>query len=122
MFAAIPIGTGSDWARMYRTPREPQQAIELLQTGRHIRQDIGRLRCQVAGREEIRYFDNVAGLGYDAFVTQKTAHIAKNGVRGQSFYFRALLSGLLSYQPVSLRLEGDTFTFDGKIYSANVAI
>lgn len=122
LFAAIPIGTGSDWARMYRIPRQPQQAIELLTNGKHIRQDIGRLRCQTSAGEKVCYFDNVAGLGYDAYVTQKTAHIAKNGVRGQFFYFRALLSGLLAYHPVSLRFEADTFDFEGKIYSANVAI
>ena len=122
LFAAIPIGTGSDWARMYRIPRNPHTAAALLKTGRHSRQDIGRLRCDTPAGETTRYFVNVAGLGYDAYVTKKTAHIAKNGVRGQFFYLRALLSGLLSYEPVSIRFEADSFSFEGKIYSANVAI
>lgn len=122
LFSAIPTGTGSDWARMYQLPRNMKTAASLLNSHTVFRQDIGKLTCQREGKSVVRYFDNIAGLGYDAFVTDKTSHLSKNGIKGQFFYFKALFGGLLQYQPIAMTVKASSFQFSGPMYSANVAI
>lgn len=122
LFTAIPTGTGSDWARMYQLPHNMKTAASLLISHTIFRQDIGKLTCQREEESVVRYFDNIAGLGYDAFVTDKTSHLAKTGIRGQLFYFKALFGGLLQYRPIAMEVKASSFQFSGPVYSANVAI
>ncbi len=64
--AVIPLGTGNDWIKTYKIPQNIRKAIKLLVAKKTILQDIGCLHMQ----HKTVYFNNGAGIGYDAYVVK----------------------------------------------------
>ncbi len=66
----VPLGTGNDWARSLRLPRDPGRLAALIATGVPAPHDVGVIRFP--GREaQPRWFVNVAGAGFDAQVISR---------------------------------------------------
>ena len=63
--SVIPIGTGNDWVKTYSIPNNIPDAIGLIKKETTITQDIG---LSITGKNKIKYFVNVAGLGFDGYV------------------------------------------------------
>ncbi len=64
--AVIPLGTGNDWIKTYNIPKSIRKSIKLLVDKKTILQDIGCIEMQ----HKNVYFNNSAGIGYDAFVVK----------------------------------------------------
>ena len=70
--AALPVGTGNDWARSLGMPRALADAVAALASRSPVRCDAGRLVFTDAdGAERRRFFANVAGAGFDALVLER---------------------------------------------------
>jgi len=67
----VPVGTGNDWARSLALPRRPADLAGLLAAGRTIECDLGRIEYSIGGARAQRWFVNVAGAGFDAFVIRR---------------------------------------------------
>jgi len=91
-FAAIPIGTGNDWAKTHRIPSNLKKAIQLLVQPKVIKHDIGKVTYHNINtlQKEERFFINVAGLAYDAFVTKASETRPKYG--NSQFYYLYLIA------------------------------
>ncbi len=70
-FTLLPIGTGNDWIKTHRIPKNFGNWLLFFQKGKTSFQDIGRLDYQENGSTERRYFINVAGLSYDGYVARQ---------------------------------------------------
>ena len=68
----IPVGTGNDWCRTYKIPNDIEKSVEIISKKHVFKQDVGRAFYIKDGKEESRYFMNVAGMGFDAFVAFQT--------------------------------------------------
>ncbi|MCS7286440.1 MAG: diacylglycerol kinase family lipid kinase [Anaerolineae bacterium] len=117
---AIPGGTGSDFTRSLGLPRDPIKAFEKILEGETTRVDLGEIECFKEGRPERRYFINVAGLGFDAVVAERTNRLPKF-MGGTLPYLFSLLVTLLTYKSLPFKINIDSQTLELKAYLVVVA-
>ena len=116
----LPVGTGSDFARALRLPRDPPAAaIHLMRRAQPQPLDVGRVDCVRGGRPATRYFANIAGLGFDGEVADRVNRAGKSG--GSLAYQTMLLRGLVTYQNKHVRLGVDGAMREGVMNSVIVA-
>lgn len=122
--AAITIGTGNDWGRMFDIPSDYASAIELIAREKTFLQDAGLVIYQNGSETASRYFINIAGLGFDAIVAKKTNRLKERG-KGNSFsYLTSLFSSLLKYkhQQSEITVDKTHHKVNTKLFSMNVGI
>jgi YegS/Rv2252/BmrU family lipid kinase len=86
--AVIPIGTGNDWVKNYNIPRNTENAVKVIQNNNSILQDIG-LITLLENKKQI-FFNNAAGIGFDAYVVKNLYRYKKWG--SLAYLFAALFS------------------------------
>ena len=101
--AVIPIGTGNDWVKNYSVPKAPEKAIRLIRNKKTIYQDIGKITL-LDDHKEV-YFNNAAGIGFDAFVVK---NISKYKKWGSLAYIIAALVSLKTYTPGKITYVSET--------------
>lgn len=108
---------------MYGIPLKYKKAIKIISKGKTFFQDIGKVEYHNFNKKEIRYFVNVAGLGYDAFVAKKTNRLKEKGSGNSFAYLLNIVLGLFQYKNkfIELRID-DKLEFKGRIFSMSVGI
>lgn len=96
----IPIGTGNDWVKTYNISKHYKKAIEIIKAENTIKQDIGKIILTETNK--IIYFNNLAGIGFDAYVVNKV-HKFKN--LGSLAYLTGALVSLFSYKKSLLEIH-----------------
>lgn len=94
----VPVGTGNDWCRMFNVPFKYKKAVKLIQKQNTFVQDVGIVRYHNSKDIKTRYFINVAGMGYDAVVAEKTNKDKSHGRGGPLIYLKNLFTSLLFYK------------------------
>lgn len=99
----VPVGSGNDFAHAIGIPMQADRALSLALKGEPQWVDIG-LMTDENGRKE--YFDNTAGIGFDAVVTIRSHKLPI--VRGFMMYLTAVLQTiLLNHNPMNMKVEAD---------------
>lgn len=119
-FALLPVGTGNDWIKTHKIPKDLNTWIEVLKKEKTIFQDAGFIRCIFNEKKIERYFINVAGMAYDAFGVRLSE--GKNWRFPKIQYLLLALRGLFKY-----KIHRAKLTFDDKevvdfFYIINVGI
>ncbi len=96
--AMIAVGTGNDWVKTFNIPANYEKAIIVIKNNNEIIQDVGFLTYQNSEGQKERYFINVAGLGFDGLVAQKTNYDKKRGKGNPLLYLKNLFTSLYSYK------------------------
>ena len=96
----VPFGSGNGLSRFLGIPMDTIKAIELLNTGRTEAIDSGRLNGK-------RFF-NMAGMGFDAHISEVFSHGKK---RGFISYIKSTFQEISNYKP-----ETYIINIDGKEY------
>jgi YegS/Rv2252/BmrU family lipid kinase len=119
----IPIGTGNDWCRMFNVPFDYLKAIRILKRKNTFIQDAGKVTYYHKDDKLVRYFMNVAGMGYDALVAKKTNLLKERGMGGPLIYMYFVFASLFQYKFIEAVIEVDgMMAFKGEIFSMNVGI
>jgi len=119
----IPVGTGNDWCRTFGIPFDYKKAIAVLKSRKTFLQDVGVVHYYKDHEPQIRYFMNVAGMGYDALVAKKTNILKEKGHGGALAYFYFVFASLFQYKFLDGVIEvDDQVVFKGEIFSMNVGI
>lgn len=92
----IPLGSGNGLARYLKIPIDPVKAIRRITNGQIRNIDSGQLNG--------RAFFNMAGVGFDALVSNR---FAANKNRGALEYMKVVLSEISSYKPKTYKVEVD---------------
>lgn len=122
VFALLPVGTGNDWIKTHGLPKDCKAVLRLMQAERTLLHDIGHIHYyDTKGLPQRRYFLNVAGLGYDAFVTQISQEKRLWGSTSLT-YFYLILSSLLRYRTTRMRVTMDHELLEGAIYSLAIGL
>lgn len=122
LFTLLPIGTGNDWVKTYRIPKASPQWAEFLKNGKTTLQDIGWLNYQKEdGREQKRYFLNVAGLSYDAYVARR-AEAYKTQVSSKIFYLFLIFRCLFEFKIPRIKVQYDGQTVEDFFYTINIGV
>lgn len=121
--AAIPVGSGNDWSRTHSIPFEIEEALDVIQKGKTILQDIARVSYVESGVTNVRYMVNGAGIGLDASICKRCNIAKNNGKGGASSYVKASFLSLLGRDsnPTEVLVDGKRF-FLGKMFSIAVGI
>jgi len=119
----IPVGTGNDWCRMFDIPFDYLKAIHILKRKQIFMQDAGKVTYYHQNDQLVRYFLNVAGMGYDALVAKKTNMLKEKGLGGPLTYMYFVFASLFQYRFIEAVIEVDGKpAFKGEIFSMNVGI
>lgn len=119
----IPVGTGNDWCRMFDIPFDYKKAIDILKQKHPFIQDVGKISYYAKNNLTIRYFMNVAGMGYDALVAKKTNMMKERGKGNPLTYLYFVFAGLFQYKFMEGVIEiDDHILFKGEIFSMNAGI
>ena len=122
IIGVIPVGTGNDWIKTFGIPNNYPEAIQMIEKGDTMQQDIGRIIYTRNNQARICYFANMAGFGFDAMVAEKTNHLKDQGRKGISLYLQALGSSFLNYQTGKARLIIDDKVIDELVFSVSIGI
>lgn len=119
----IPVGTGNDWCRNFGIPFDYKKAIAVLKAGKVFIQDVGMVHYYKDQQARVRYFMNVAGMGYDALVAKKTNILKEKGHGGAFAYFYFIFASLFQYKFLDgvIEVDGEVI-YKGEIFSMNVGI
>jgi YegS/Rv2252/BmrU family lipid kinase len=122
-YALLPVGTGNDWARMYGLSCDPRTRLIQLQNNPAPRwQDVGLIEYERAGQRHLRYFANVAGFAYDAYVVHQIEKRTRP-LRSRLHYLWAVGQHLMDYQPQrGCILMDDGTEIKDRFYTINVGI
>ena len=117
--AMLAAGTGNDWCRTFLNSAKPKQVFEWMKAEKTYVQDVGWATYQENGKEEKRYFLNVAGMGFDAYVAKN--YLSDNP--GNSLiYLKGLLKGLLKFQAPKAHLSFDSEEISGTAFILAAAL
>ncbi len=121
-YALLPVGTGNDWARMYGIPKDPRVRLERLLEPQTTLQDAGVLHYQKDGQRQTRFFANVAGLAYDAYIVQQ-AELQGQKMRSRLLYLLLIARYLFEYQLSKAKITIDgSRTVEDYFYTINAGI
>jgi diacylglycerol kinase family enzyme len=120
-FTLLPIGTGNDWVRTHGIPKKHGDWAFFLQNADTVSQDVGWLSFQQNGVPGKRYFINVAGLSYDAYVA-KRSEAYKTQLSSTVFYLLLVFRCLFEYRVPRLRVCFDGKEVVGRFYTINLGI
>lgn len=104
-FAMVPAGTGNDWCRTFQHSASPRKIISWLIAGKTLVQDVGWATYEENGEAGKRYFLNVAGMGFDAFVAK---HYLSESPSNSLVYLKGLLSGLFKFDAPKVHIQFDS--------------
>ncbi|MCU0511210.1 MAG: diacylglycerol kinase family lipid kinase [Anaerolineae bacterium] len=114
-YAALPAGTGQDWARGMGMPLHARAALDWLARAKPRTIDLG----HVAYDDQARYFLNISSAGISHDVVQR---VEKADKRRPWTFFNAAVAAILRYQPeaVTVRLDGEPW-YAGRMYIIAIA-
>ncbi len=122
IYGVIPFGTGNDWIRTHKIPKNTRKAIQVIKAGKTMLQDVGLANyTTIEGEQQKRYFMNVAGMSYDAICTKASEEkgiFASNKI----LYLYLLLSCLRDFVAPRGRVFFDGKTDEDNYYLVNVGV
>lgn len=109
-FALIPVGKGNDWARTFHIPKKYREAIRIISSSNTMPQDLGMVTFKdPSGFSASRFFINMTGIGFDAYVARAIGKRFERGSRLSTIsYAWQLVRSLFTYRskPASVSLNG----------------
>jgi YegS/Rv2252/BmrU family lipid kinase len=106
----IPYGSGNGLARFLGIPMNPEQAIQTLGSGKVENIDSGELNGKP--------FFNMAGMGFDAHISEVFSHGKK---RGFISYIKSSLQEIATYNEQDYHIEIDGQVYNRKAFMLSVA-
>lgn len=119
--AHFSVGTGNDWQRTHQLPSSHIAMIEKIKEGKTKLQDVGKI--VIGNSNSTKYFINITGIGFDAFVIQQIQQKRKGKSSGQFSYMLSVLSSLIKFKPQKIKIEVDgKMAVDDYIFSGTIGI
>jgi YegS/Rv2252/BmrU family lipid kinase len=106
----VPYGSGNGLARFLGVPMNPEQAIKTLSAGRTESIDSGMVNGQP--------FFNMAGMGFDAHISEVFSHGKK---RGFISYIKSSLQEIAKYNEQDYHIEIDGKGYSRKAFMLSIA-
>lgn len=114
--AVIPVGSGNDWIKTMQIPLNIRENVEIIKGGKTYIQDVGVVTYFEGKTQQKRYFLNVAGTGFDAFVAQSMENTKAK------VYLWELLKGLINYQNIPVTIKAQGREREETVFAFNVGI
>lgn len=113
-------GTGNDWVKEHKISRKIEKFVLALKNPQYTLQDVGLIHYTNENEQlDQKYFINVAGLAYDAFVVKQTENIRKS-IFLRKFYLLHIFKNLLKYKPEKVQISTENTTWEQIVYTINI--
>lgn len=122
VLAMIAVGTGNDWGKMFHIPHLYEESIKIIKNRKVRPQDVGIVEYINGSDPEKRHFLNIAGMGFDALVVQRTNRQKEVGKSGKAIYLINLLRSLLIYKTTQIDLTIDDQQISREIFTVSIGI
>lgn len=106
----VPFGSGNGLSRFLGIPMDTRSAIKNLASGRTEIIDSARVNGQA--------FFNMAGMGFDAHISEIFSHGKK---RGFISYIKSSIKEVVGYQPQNYHIDIDGKKYDYKAFMLSIA-
>lgn len=106
----VPLGSGNGLARFLKIPIDPVKAIQRIASGK--------IRSIDSGQLNGRAFFNMAGVGFDALISNR---FAENKSRGALEYMKVVLSEINRYKPKQYEIEIDGSSISREAFMISIA-
>jgi diacylglycerol kinase (ATP) len=106
----IPIGTGNDWVKTHKIPKDSERAIQIIKKGNIATQDLGKIEF-INSRNTPIYFNNLAGIGFDGYVVNK---VEKFKNLGAIAYLLGAIMSLFSFKNFTSKITINSKEIFGK--------
>jgi YegS/Rv2252/BmrU family lipid kinase len=120
VLSLIPVGTGNDWGRMFGIPLDYEKAVKIIAGNKTLLHDVGTVSFYNGTEKKLRYFINIAGLGFESVVVKKTNIQKDQGRGGKLIYFYNLLTSLMAYKNTKSEITIDGEVSHADVFSLNV--
>ena len=121
--AMIAVGSGNNWVRTFGTSTRYQDAVRHIAEGYSFLQDVGVVNYEEAQYRQSRYFANVAGVGFDAFLLKRMTHLQKQNRFGTLRKFLCVLSNFFIYKSAGMKIwVDDERIYNGWMFSVALGI
>lgn len=119
VLAAFPRGAGNDFARTAGRVESMKHLYELISNGKKQSLDLVEVEYTENNEKKIRYYDNSFDIGLGGLVCQFVNNSGKKW--GSNFtYFYNILRGFLTFKRIPIKIEADTFEFEGNVLLAAI--
>jgi diacylglycerol kinase (ATP) len=115
----IPGGTGSDFVRTLGVPRDGERSLDCIEANHTRLVDVGEILFDSPESQRVRYFLNVAGLGFDGEVSEYCNRNSK-AAGGTVTYLKGLLVNLAAYRNKRVEVTLDDRSFTQRVNSVVV--
>lgn len=123
LLAMIAVGSGNNWVRAFGTSTRYQDAIRHIAEGYSFLQDVGVVSYEESLYRQERYFANVAGVGFDAFLLRRMNHLQKLGRTSGWRKFLCVLSNYFLYKSTGMKIwVDDQRIYNGLMFSIALGI
>ncbi len=119
VLGVVSAGSGSDFIRTFGLPDDPVHAVEHLKGDGLFPIDLGKVTFHRDGRQETRYFPNIAEAGLGADVVRRAACLPRK--LGQVRYLIGFWMTLGPFKPTQGQVTCDKRTYEGRITNLVVA-
>lgn len=103
VYGFIPVGTGNDWVKTHNIPRDITKAVAIIKAGKTTLQDIGLVKFYRNKKPDQRYFVNVAGMAYDAYIARES-NKKRTKITNALFYYVLIFKCLFKYVSKQARI------------------
>lgn len=110
-FGILPIGSGNGYARHLKIPLKVKDAIKVVLSNKMIEVDT----AEIDGN----YFINIAGLGFDALISEQFSKTKKRGIIN---YAALIFKNLFFYRPNSYHLFFNNIEWKGRAVVIDFAL
>jgi YegS/Rv2252/BmrU family lipid kinase len=119
VFGIVSAGTGSDFIKTFGLPAQPSYAAAHLDGPESFPIDIGKITFAEGSETRVRYFPNIAEVGFGAKVVQRAAKLPR--WLGPTIYFFAFWLCLPRHKQVKATVDLVDRTYDGPVDNLIVA-
>lgn len=121
-YGFIPVGRGNDWVKTHKIPTDIVQNIAMLKAEKTGFQDIGLAKYEADGQREQRYFVNVAGMAYDAYVS-RISNEKRHKIHNSFHYYLLIFKCLFEYKnkKAQIFLDGKLVAQE-RFYTINIGL
>ena len=123
LLAVVAVGTGNDWMRTFGFSARPNEAVQAIAGERSFLHDVGVVSYEEAHYRQQRYFVNVAGVGFDAFVVRKLTHLQMKGHAGRWRKRFATVRAFFRYKSTGVKVwVDDRLVYNNLLLSMAIGI
>jgi diacylglycerol kinase (ATP) len=119
VFGVVAAGTGSDFIKTFGIPELPGHAVAHLDGDESFSIDIGKVTYSENGAEKVRYFANIAEVGFGSEVVQRALRLPR--WLGPTLYLAAFWLTVRKFRPARVEVDLVDRSYTGRMNNLVVA-